>query len=165
MQDEVGYTLRVTDRVTDRDGASCPQAQEGKSVTLGRFDNSFKIFDLPLKGEIPRIPVRQAGTAGIVTNERMPSGQHRQPRATDGIVPIESQMTYPMRWRDQNWPLATGRKANSDAVAARAEADFLAAIIGHGYLIYVLAGYPAMFVRPWPTPRAAYGQSQMEYTT
>src|SRR5262245_41998186 len=148
MQDEAGHALRVANGIIDCDGASRPQAQQGESVAFGRFDNGLQILNLPFQGKIQWVPIRQASAAGIVTNESMSSRQHRQPRATDGIVPIEPQMTDPMRRRDHCWSGAARRKAKTDAVAARAEADFLAAVKGHGHLVYVPAGYPAMFDFP-----------------
>jgi hypothetical protein len=40
-------------------------------------------------------------------------------------------MTDPMRRRDHSRSSSACRKAKADAVSARAEADFLAAIMGH----------------------------------
>jgi hypothetical protein len=44
-------------------------------------------------------------------------------------------MADPMRRRNHSWSGAAFRKAKPDTVSAGAEADSLAAIMGHGYLV------------------------------
>ena len=44
-------------------------------------------------------------------------------------------MCDPMRCRDDGRPGATCRKAEAHAIAARAETDLLAAVLGHGKML------------------------------
>ena len=73
MQDKVGHTLRVANRIVDRDGTTGPQAQQGEPLTFGRLDDCLQILDLSLKREIRAVTIGRAGAARVVTDERMGS--------------------------------------------------------------------------------------------
>jgi hypothetical protein len=71
--------------------------------------------------KILNIPIRQARTPRIVTNQHAAFGKSLEPMPPDHAVPIKFEMCKPVRDTDQRWPLARRGKRDTYPITRSAE--------------------------------------------
>jgi hypothetical protein len=80
---------------------------------------------VPIDRELDLFPIRQPATARIVTDEGALFGKQREPGLPYRILPVQIEVTYPIRSTDQRRSGAVDCIGDAGAVAAFAKADLL----------------------------------------
>jgi hypothetical protein len=76
---------------------------------------------MALERKILTIPIRQARTPRIVTNQYAAFGKSLEPMPPDHAVPIKFEMCKPVRDTDQRWPLARRGERDTYPITRSAE--------------------------------------------
>ena len=87
--------------------------------------DGFKIFDQLLKRELHPRAIGEPRPAKIIADQRVPSGQRRDPRLPDKTVPIELEVMDKVGEPDERGSSAAYRIGDARAVAAGTEANLL----------------------------------------
>src|SRR5262245_3059795 len=125
IEDEMGYPVRVSNGVGDRDRTPLRDAKQWKSLEANGLDHTFEILHERFEREFPHIPVRQSIAAGIVADETVLPCERSQQMAPDGALPVILKMVEPVRRLEQRQPFADCGVGDPGSVAGDAKAYVL----------------------------------------
>src|SRR5882672_3728232 len=87
----------MTNSVSDRHRTSLRDSQQRKTIQFGGCYYCLEVFDPGVERKIGHVPIRQAISALVVTDESMIARELRQQVTPDRTAPIEFQMAEPVR--------------------------------------------------------------------
>ena len=125
VEHEVADSLRMADRIRNRDGGALADAEKRESLQLERVHHRLEVPDPGVHRHLARRPVGQPATALVVPDEGMVACELAEPVAPDRAVPVELEMVEPVGGFDQGRAAAHRREGDACAVRGGAEANGL----------------------------------------